>query len=184
MSATVWFTSWKSGPAGGPSAGGPGGGAALVSVTEFTPRRPWSAPGVAMAGMALRRVWDGLDGAVGLWLWVDPDPLRPRSGSVSVWRAERDLYAFVARPDHARIVRSHRDRGSMRSTTWTTGSFDPDATREAARSLLSGRSAWPVRRRERGPEAAAVPGLPSCGAARAAARPDAETGWPGPPPAG
>ena len=143
MPTTMWFAPWKFGPAADPAARSVGG-AALVSVTEFTPHRPWSAPGIAMAGMALRRVWGGLDGAVGLWLWADPDPLRPRSGSVSVWRAEQDLYAFVARRDHARIVRSYHDRGSMRSTTWKTASFDPDATREAARSMLTGRSAWPA----------------------------------------
>jgi len=144
MSATIWFTPWKPGPAGAPAADRSADGAALVSVTEFTPHRPWTAPGVTIAGIALRRVWQDLEGAVGLWLWADPDLLRPRSGSVSVWRAERDLYAFVARRDHARIVRSYRDRGTMRSTTWWTGSFDLDATQEAARSLLSGRSTWPA----------------------------------------
>ncbi|PCG86728.1 hypothetical protein CIB93_07175 [Streptomyces sp. WZ.A104] len=144
MSATIWFTPWKPGPAGEPASGGSADGEAVVSVTEFTPHRPWTAPGVTVAGIALRQVWQDLEGAVGLWLWADPHLLRPRSGSVSVWRAERDLYAFVARKDHGRIMRSYRDRGSMRSTTWRTEHFDRDATEEAARSLLSGRSAWPA----------------------------------------
>ncbi|MEV1047534.1 hypothetical protein [Streptomyces sp. NPDC049916] len=143
MSATIWFTPWKPGPAGDRGTGAFAYGEAVVSLTEFTPHRPWTVPGVTIAGIALRRVWDDLDGAVGLWLWADPDPLRPRSGSVSVWRAERDLYAFVGRTDHGRIMRSYQNRGSMRATTWRTERFDPDATQEAARSLLSGRSAWP-----------------------------------------
>ncbi|MFE6038966.1 hypothetical protein [Streptomyces sp. NPDC056452] len=144
MSATVWFTSWKPGPAGELAPDGGADGAAVVSVTEFTPHRPWSTAGVIMAGTALRRVWQEVDGAVGLWLWMDPDLVRPRSGSISVWRAERDLQGFVARHDHVRIVRSYRNRGSLRSTTWRTERFDMGATQEAARSLLSGRSAWPA----------------------------------------
>ncbi|WP_051338505.1 hypothetical protein [Streptomyces flavidovirens] len=142
MSATIWFTPWKPGPAGDFAPGGCADGAAVVSVTEFTPHRPWTAAGVTVAGVALRRVWQDVEGAVGLWLWMDPDLLRPRSGSISVWRAERDLQGFVARHDHVRIVRSYRNRGSLRSATWRTERFDMGATREAARSLLSGRSAW------------------------------------------
>ncbi|MBW5250587.1 hypothetical protein JGS39_16585 [Streptomyces sp. P01-B04] len=159
MSATLWFTPWKPGPAAdiapgvngqsdgkGRSGGSDGGtdGAAVVSVTEFTPHRPLTALGVTVEGIALRRIWQDLEGAVGLWLWVDPDPFRPRSGSISVWRTERDLHAFVGRRDHMRIVRSYRNRGSMRATTWQTDGFDMDATQEAARALLSGRSAWPA----------------------------------------
>ncbi|MFV0133035.1 hypothetical protein ACLGIH_07315 [Streptomyces sp. HMX87] len=144
MSATIWFTPWKPGPAGDFASGGLTDGTAVVSVTEFTPHRPWTAAGVTVAGVALRRVWPEVEGAVGLWLWMDPDPLRPRSGSISVWRAERDLQGFVARHDHVRIVRSYRNRGSLRSTTWRTERFDRGATQEAARSLLSGRSAWPA----------------------------------------
>ncbi|HEY9332738.1 MAG TPA: hypothetical protein VIS09_31595 [Streptomyces sp.] len=147
MSATLWFAPWKPGPAADAAPGGSDGradGAAVVSVTEFTPHCPLTAVGVAVQGIALRRIWQDLEGAVGLWLWVDPDPFRPRSGSVSVWRTERDLRAFVARRDHLRIVRSYRDRGSTRATSWRTDGFEPDATREAARALLSGRSAWPA----------------------------------------
>ncbi|MEW2174771.1 hypothetical protein AB0890_00280 [Streptomyces sp. NPDC005406] len=143
MSATIWFTPWKSGPAVQAPPDGSADGAAVVSVTEFTPHRPLTAVGVTVEGIALRRVWQDIEGAVGLWLWADPDLLRPRSGSVSVWRTEQDLRGFVSRHDHMRIVRSYRDRGSMRSATWRTEGFDMDATQEAARSLLSGRSAWP-----------------------------------------
>ncbi|MEV0226526.1 hypothetical protein [Streptomyces sp. NPDC050704] len=152
MSSTIWFTPWKPGPAADlapksrdspDSPESKAAGAAVVSVTEFTPHRPWTSFGVNVAGVALRRVWQDIEGAVGLWLWVDPDPLRPRSGSVSVWRDEKDLQGFVARHDHVRVVRSYRHRGAMRSTTWRTECFSPDATQEAARSFLTGKSAWP-----------------------------------------
>lgn len=143
MSATIWFTPWKPGPAGDPAPDTPADNAAVVSVTEFTPHRPWAALGVYVAGVALREAWHEIDGAVGQWLWMAPDPLCPRSGSVSVWRDESDLRGFVARPDHARIVRSYRHRGTMRSTLWRTEHFSMSAAQEAARSILTGRSAWP-----------------------------------------
>ncbi|GAB2452297.1 hypothetical protein [Streptomyces incanus] len=145
MPATIWFAPWKPGPAGEDAASetGPQAAAAVVSVTEFVPHRPWTAVGVNTAGVALRQAWQDIEGAVGLWLWLAPGLLHPRSGSVSVWRDETDLQGFVTRHDHARIVRSYRHRGTMRSATWRTERFDMGATQEAARSLLSGRSAWP-----------------------------------------
>ncbi|CAL9628607.1 hypothetical protein SUDANB176_06022 [Streptomyces sp. enrichment culture] len=143
MPATVWFAPWKPGPAGHLADGGGPDGEVVVSVTEFAPHRPWTAACVQVAGLALRRTWQEVDGAVGLWLWTTPDLLRPRSGSVSVWRDEKDLTGFVTRPDHLRIMRAYRRRGTMRSATWRAERFDPDAVQEAARSLLTGRTPWP-----------------------------------------
>ncbi|MGW8887806.1 hypothetical protein [Streptomyces sp. NPDC055749] len=40
-------------------------------------------------------------------------------------------------------MRSYRNRGSVRSTTWRIELFDMGETRYAARSLLSGGSVWP-----------------------------------------
>ena len=106
-----------------------------------------------MAGLRLRRGWARLPGAVGMWLWADP--LRKRSGSVSVWADPAALRAFVGRPDHLRIVRAHRGRGTMRATSWTTEPFDtsePSDTTEpfdtagtwaAALVLLGDPSPWP-----------------------------------------
>ncbi|MEU8954717.1 hypothetical protein AB0C93_10455 [Streptomyces sp. NPDC048518] len=143
MPSTIWFTPWTPGPAAEAAREEDVTGAAVVSVTEFAPHRPWTAVGVNLTGITLRRSWGEVTGAVGLWLWVDPDPRRPRSGSVSVWRDEKDLKGFVARPDHLRIMRAYRDRGAMRSALWRAPDFDGTATREAARSFLSGRSPWP-----------------------------------------
>lgn len=143
MPSTIWFTPWTPGPAAHAAHEKDVTGAAVVSVTEFAPHRPWTAVGVTIAGLALRGSWSDVTGAVGLWLWADPDPRRPRSGSVSVWRDEKDLKGFVARHDHVRIMRSYRDRGTMRSALWDTPGFDATATREAAHSFLSGRSPWP-----------------------------------------
>lgn len=143
MPTAVWFAPWKPGPAGRPADGGDLEGEVVVSVTEFAPHRPWTAACVHVAGLALRRTWQDVDGAIGLWLWTTTDLLRPRSGSVSVWRDEKDLLGFVTRPDHRRIVRAYRHRGAMRSTVWRTEHFDPDTTQETARSLLMGRTPWP-----------------------------------------
>ncbi|MEU6269191.1 DUF3291 domain-containing protein [Saccharopolyspora shandongensis] len=131
----IWFTSWRPGPEPG--------GAAVVSVTEFAPHRPWTMIGVSLAGVALRRSWPDLEGAVGMWLWTVPGLRRPRSGSVSVWRDEEALRRFVGRPDHVRIMRAYRDRGALRSTMWRIDRLDRPAVREAARALIAGRSAWP-----------------------------------------
>ncbi|MFF9045077.1 hypothetical protein [Streptomyces parvulus] len=145
MPAPIWFAPWKPGPAGSADAGhAPGdpagaadaGGAAVVSVTGFAPYRPWTSVGVNVSGVALRRAWGEVEGAIGLWLWSVPGLLRPRSGSVSVWRDEEGLRGFVARHDHVRIMRAYRDRGALRSTTWHTERFDRDATQEAARRII------------------------------------------------
>ncbi|MFJ2768910.1 hypothetical protein [Streptomyces sp. NPDC087300] len=143
MPSTIWFAPWTSGPAAEAARGEDVTGAAVVSVTEFTPHRPWTAVGVNIAGAVLRKSWGDVTGALGLWLWVDPDPRRPRSGSVSVWREGKDLQGFVARHDHLRVMRSYRDRGTMRSALWETARFDAEATRAEVRSFLSGRSPWP-----------------------------------------
>lgn len=130
MPIPVWFAPWKPGPDDTPA------GTAVISVTGFTPHRPWTAVGAATAGTALRRGWDDVEGAIGLWLWAAPGLLHPRSGSVSVWRDARSLRDFVARHDHVRIMDAYRDRGDVRTTTWRTDRFDRDAARETARSVI------------------------------------------------
>ncbi|WP_327233380.1 hypothetical protein OG349_04730 [Streptomyces sp. NBC_01317] len=142
MPATIWFAPWKSGPA---EHTGEPGGAAVVSVTDFAPHRPWTSVGINIAGAALRHTWGDVEGAVGLWLWSVPGLLRSRSGSVSVWRDERHLRDFVARHDHVRIMNTYRNRGDLRSATWQTEHFDKDATQETARSLIEEWRAQPVR---------------------------------------
>ncbi|NUW41883.1 hypothetical protein [Nonomuraea rhodomycinica] len=98
-------------------------GTVLVSVTDFRADRLRDLPGVYRAGLALRRAWPELPGAVGMWLWTEP--LRGRCGSVSIWRDETALRRFVAWPDHVAVVRRYRGRGRLRSTTWTALRRDP-----------------------------------------------------------
>ncbi|MEV0144907.1 MULTISPECIES: hypothetical protein [unclassified Nonomuraea] len=98
-------------------------GSVLVSVTDFHAHRLRDLPGVYQAGLALRRAWPQLPGAVGMWLWTEP--LRGRCGSVSIWQDEQALRGFVGWPDHVAIVRRYRWRGRLRSTTWTTTQPDP-----------------------------------------------------------
>lgn len=137
MAVPIWFAPWKPGSAERTGLGEDPAVAAVVSVTDFAPHRPWDAIGVNVAGVALRRTWGDVEGAIGLWLWSVPGLLRSRSGSVSVWRDEEALYGFVARHDHVRIMRAYRDRGDLRSTTWHTDRFDKDTIQEAARGILT-----------------------------------------------
>ncbi|KKD06743.1 hypothetical protein TN53_17500 [Streptomyces sp. WM6386] len=95
----------------------------LVSVTDFTALGFGQAAAVALAGVRLRRTWPGTPGSLGMWLWADP--VRRRSGAVSVWAGEQELKEFVARPDHLRIVRAHRGRSELRSTTREFAIFEP-----------------------------------------------------------
>jgi heme-degrading monooxygenase HmoA len=120
-----------------------------VNITEFTMHRPWHLLAVSRAGMRLRETWPRTEGALGMWLWVDPHPLRPRCGSISVWRDEEAVRAFVARPDHRRIVEAHRDKGRLRSATWRSAPSDSDrqALRASALRVLTGEQAWPVTHR-------------------------------------
>ncbi|MEV5827063.1 hypothetical protein AB0L25_15920 [Spirillospora sp. NPDC052242] len=112
-------THWLAGPATAP-------GPVLVSVTDFTCTRARDLPGVVRAGMALRRSWPELPGAVGLWLWSLPR--ERRCGSVSVWRDGAALHGFVRLPEHVAIMRRYRGRGEIRTVTWEADAFDPAAT--------------------------------------------------------
>ncbi|MEU9323400.1 hypothetical protein AB0D91_06225 [Streptomyces canus] len=107
---------WKPGPAI------PLDDVVLVGVTEFTAHGYGQSVAVALAGMRLRRTWPSTPGAVGMWLFADP--LRRRSGSVSVWADERGLKEFTGRPTTygscVRIVDAvncGRSGGSSRSST-------------------------------------------------------------------
>ncbi|WP_187283476.1 hypothetical protein [Streptomyces sp. t39] len=143
MPRTIWTTPWQPGPAGG-TTDATGTGQVLVSVTEFVAHRRADTLPVALAGLRLRRTWPRTTGSAGMWLWLDPHPVRPRSGSVSVWWTAQDLLAFVARPDHRRIVRTHRDRGLLRSATWTeAGPRCHGEILESALGLLRGTRPWP-----------------------------------------
>lgn len=141
MPHTLWSTHWQGGPAA-PTV--EPGTEVLVGVTEFVTHRPWSTLSVGTAGMRLRRTWPTTPGAVGMWLWVDVGPRMNRSGSITVWTAHEHLMGFVARPDHRRVVSAHRDRGTLRSATWTAPYTSPAALREPAWRLVSGTAPWPT----------------------------------------
>ncbi|WUT00166.1 hypothetical protein OHA46_27315 [Streptomyces sp. NBC_00708] len=141
MPQMLWSTRWQPGSAAGSVEPG---AEVVVGVTEFVTHRPWSTFSVGAEGMRLRRTWPGTPGAVGMWLWVDLGPRMNRSGSITVWTAHEHLLGFVARPDHRRIVRAHRDRGTLRSATWTAPFTDRSAVYDSAWRLVSGTDPWPV----------------------------------------
>ncbi|MDF2704616.1 hypothetical protein AB0C18_37435 [Nonomuraea muscovyensis] len=123
-------SSWASGPAAGVD------GPVLVTVTAFQADRARDLPGIYRSGLALRRAWPQLDGAVGMWLWTQP--LERRCGSVSIWQGEQALKRFVAWPEHVAVVRRYRGRGRLTSTTWTAAACEPAAIWAEARPHLSG----------------------------------------------
>jgi len=124
----VLRTNWRPGSAAEPL------GPVLVSVTDYTSNRAVDLAGIWVAGLQLRRHWPTLTGAVGVWLWTAPG--RRRTGSVSVWLGQEALEGFVSLPEHVRIMRRYRERGSIQVTTWTTEQFDLRDTWRAARGLL------------------------------------------------
>jgi hypothetical protein len=121
-------TDWRPGSVAEPL------GPVLVSVTDYTSNHAIDLAGISVAGLRLRRRWPTLPGAVGVWLWTLPK--QRRTGSVSVWLNQEALEGFVSLPEHVKIMRRYRDRGSIQVTTWTTEQFDPRATWRAARGLL------------------------------------------------
>ncbi|MGV9596342.1 hypothetical protein ACWDR1_06715 [Streptosporangium sandarakinum] len=104
----------------GPAAGHPG--PLVAALTDYRANRLLDLPGIARHGLSLSRLWPTLPGAVGMWLWADL-PGR-RVGSLSVWREEDDLQAFVRLREHVRIVREYRHRGVLRSRTWQVDGLD------------------------------------------------------------
>jgi hypothetical protein len=61
-----------------------------------------------------------------------------RSGSVSVWTSEDDLRRFVGLPLHVDVMRRNRDRGTLRSTTWTADAFVRADVLDRARQWIAG----------------------------------------------
>lgn len=123
-------TAWTPGPAESTS------GPVLISVTDYTAHRWRDVPSIFLSGMRLRRAWPRMQGAVGMWLWADP--LRRRSGSISVWTSEEDLRRFVRWPVHMAIVRKYRARGSLVAGSWQAERFArSEVLREAYRRLAA-----------------------------------------------
>jgi len=123
---------WKAGPA---APGGP----VFVSLTVYTAKRHIDLPGIYLAALGLRRSWPGMGGAVGLLLWSDV--VARRAGSVSVWRSEEDLMAFVRWAPHLEIMRRYRERGSLVSESWHSEGPDRSHIWSEARARLS-RPGW------------------------------------------
>jgi hypothetical protein len=121
---------WQPGPAEGTE------GPVFISVTDLRLGRLWDMPRVHVTGTRLRRRWQEIDGAVGLWLWAMPTQLR--SGSVSVWESEEYLRQFVRWPTHVAIMARYRGRVTVQSASWQADRFVPKSIwAEARRHLAS-----------------------------------------------
>lgn len=107
----------------------------FVAVTMFRARRRRDMPGILWSGHLLQRRWAELPGSIGVWTWLD---LRHNcTGSVSVWREESDMRAFVRWKPHVEIVRRHRQAGKMTSSSWTSPQLTRRAIRFSAEGLLT-----------------------------------------------
>ena len=109
-------------------------GPLIVSVTDFTSDAYRDLPGITRHGLALRRHWPRLEGAVGMWLWVAP--WARRCGSVSVWTGRRALAEFVRLPEHVAIMDEYRERGTIRSVIREYETFDAARIRRDAEAWL------------------------------------------------
>jgi hypothetical protein len=109
-------------------------GPVLVSLTDYTMDSLRSLPGIVRRGRRLGLGWYGLPGAVGMYLWADP--LRRRTGSLSVWTDSDAMYRWVGLPLHVETMRRYRTRGSLRSVTWRPEQLDRSAILARATEIL------------------------------------------------
>lgn len=119
---------WREGPQAGHD------GDVVVSLTEFRAAHARDLPAIYLAGLRLREGWYAMPGAVGMGLWADP--LGLRGGSLTVWRAQADLRAFVGLPAHVAIMRRYRDRGRIEAATWQLEQCEPERIKAEAVARL------------------------------------------------
>jgi len=123
------WSKWTAGPETGTTEN------VFVSVTLFRAKRVLDMPGIIWSGQALQQRWIELPGAIGVWTWLDLR--RQCCGSVSIWRDEADMRAFVRWKPHVEIVKKHRETGKMTSSSWTSPQLDRRAIRLSAEGLLT-----------------------------------------------
>jgi hypothetical protein len=129
ISWLLWYAGWRSGRAAAdPTL------PVYVSVTDFRIGHPRHALGAWRTGLRLRRSWPRLDGAIGLWLWSEP--LKLRSGAISIWQSEADLIRFLRSPAHRAIMAKYRTRMHGTSTGWVADRFDRAAIWAQAAAVL------------------------------------------------
>jgi hypothetical protein len=93
-----------------------------VSATRFTYARHVDLLGVFWHGFRLRSRWEGFAGSVGVSITSD---FAGRSTyTVSVWRSEADLKAFIVHPRHRVLMQRYRPLlESSQAVTWTAPDF-------------------------------------------------------------
>ena len=108
---------WQPGPLDGSAA------PVFVSATRFTYRSWRHLLLVFWHGYQLRRGWPSLDGAVGVSIGADVS-LRS-TYTISVWRSEECMIAWLRSPAHLRLMKQFRSRlESSDAASWTVGTFD------------------------------------------------------------
>jgi hypothetical protein len=112
-------------------------GPVVVSGTRFTYARARHMPGVLWNGLWLRAAWASFEGSVGVSTSVD---LKARSTyTISVWRSEADLNAFIRHPTHLALMKRYRARlESSASAIWTVERFSLSESWQIARERVAG----------------------------------------------
>lgn len=125
---------WKEGGATCPE-----GSPVHVSMNDYLIHRWRDVPRVAREGLILRHSWPDIPGTLGLWFAAFG--AGRRQVSISIWQAPEDLRVFVRSPVHRRIMREHRDTGSLHTSAWTAERLNRDLIWNQAADRLSGRIA-------------------------------------------
>jgi hypothetical protein len=117
----------------------PSGGAIFVSATRFTYRSHRHMPLVLWHGLALRREWGRVEGAIGMFSGASL--LERTTYTVTAWRSEKDLRRWMRSPYHLRLMKDYRGfLESSSAVSWTEEAFEPKAAWREALSRLRGGS--------------------------------------------
>jgi hypothetical protein len=110
-------------------------GTVFVSATRFTYRRFWHMPFVFWHGLALRRQWGRVEGAIGML--TGASLFQRTTYTVSAWTTERDLQRWIGSRYHAHLMKDYRGYvESAGAASWLTEVFEPHAAwREALARL-------------------------------------------------
>jgi hypothetical protein len=101
-------------------------GAVFVSATRFTYRRMWHMPFVFWHGMALRRRWSEVDGAIGMF--TGGSLAERTTYTLSAWSTEPDLARWLRSPEHARLMRDFQPWvTNVTAVSWLAEAFEPRA---------------------------------------------------------
>jgi hypothetical protein len=86
----------------------------------------WHMPVIFWHGMAMRRRWGEIDGAIGMF--TGGSLAERTTYTVSAWSTEADLTRWLRSPGHARLMRDFRAwLADAAAVSWVAEAFEPRA---------------------------------------------------------